>query len=117
MVEITSEEQNKVQRIKRTEDSLRDLCDNIKSTSIKNVLKPSVPKEEIMVGGGVESIKFGEGRSGATKTFADKGLHLVVDGLAHVGFLLVVGDGEIVAQKALQVLAAQVAVETYHQLG
>ena len=32
MVEITSEEQNKVQRMKRTEDSLRDLWDNIKHT-------------------------------------------------------------------------------------
>ena len=29
MVEITSEEQNKVKRMKRTEDSLRDLWDNI----------------------------------------------------------------------------------------
>ena len=28
MVEITSEEQNKVKRMKRTEDSLRDLWDN-----------------------------------------------------------------------------------------
>ena len=34
MVEITSEEQNKVKRKKRTEDSLRDLCDNIKCTNI-----------------------------------------------------------------------------------
>ena len=34
MVEITSEEQNKVKRMKTTEDSLRDLWDNIKSTSI-----------------------------------------------------------------------------------
>ena len=31
MVEITSEEQNKVKRMKRTEDSFRDLWDNIKS--------------------------------------------------------------------------------------
>ena len=30
MMEITSEEQNKVKRMKRTEDSLRDLWDNIK---------------------------------------------------------------------------------------
>ena len=30
MVEITSEEQNKVKRMKRTEDSLRDIWDNIK---------------------------------------------------------------------------------------
>ena len=34
MVEITSEEQNKVKRMKRTEDRLRDLWDNIKCTSI-----------------------------------------------------------------------------------
>ena len=35
MVEITSEEQNKVKRMKRTEDSLRDLWDNIKQTNIQ----------------------------------------------------------------------------------
>ena len=34
MVEITSEEKNKVKRLKRTEDSLRDLWDNIKHTNI-----------------------------------------------------------------------------------
>ena len=34
MVEITSEEQNKVKRMKRTEDSLRDLWDNIRCTNI-----------------------------------------------------------------------------------
>ena len=34
MVEITSEEQNKVKRMTRTEDSLRDLWDNIKCTNI-----------------------------------------------------------------------------------
>ena len=34
MVEITSEEQNKVKRMKRTEDSLRDLWDSIKCTNI-----------------------------------------------------------------------------------
>ena len=34
MVEITSEEQNKVKRRKRTEDSIRDLWDNIKCTNI-----------------------------------------------------------------------------------
>ena len=43
MVEITSEEQNKVKRMKRTEDSLRDLCDNIKYTNIRLV---QVPEEE-----------------------------------------------------------------------
>jgi len=43
MVEITSEEQNKVKRMKRTEDSLRDLWDNIKRTNIQIV---GVPEEE-----------------------------------------------------------------------
>ena len=35
MVEITSEEQNKVKRMKRIEDSLRDLWDHIKRTNIR----------------------------------------------------------------------------------
>ena len=43
MVEITSEEQNKVKRMKRTEDSLRDLWDNIKCTNIQII---AVPEEE-----------------------------------------------------------------------
>ena len=43
MVEITSEEQNKVKRMKRTEDSLRDLYDNIKRTNIWII---GVPEEE-----------------------------------------------------------------------
>ena len=34
VVEITSEEQNKVRRMKRTEDSLRNLWNNIKLTNI-----------------------------------------------------------------------------------
>ena len=34
MVKITSEEQSKVKRIKRTEDSFRDLWENIKHTNI-----------------------------------------------------------------------------------
>ena len=43
MVEITSEEQNKVKRIKRTEDRLRDLWDNIKCT---NILIIGITEEE-----------------------------------------------------------------------
>ena len=43
MVEITSEEQNKVRRMKRTEGSLRDLSDNIKHTNIRII---GVPEEE-----------------------------------------------------------------------
>ena len=35
MVEITSKEQNKVKRMKRAEDSLRDLWDNVKCTNIQ----------------------------------------------------------------------------------
>ena len=34
MVKITSEEQNKVKRMKRTKDHLRDFWDNIKHTNI-----------------------------------------------------------------------------------
>ena len=43
MVEITSEEQNKVKSMKRTEDSLRDLWDHIKHTNIQII---GVPEEE-----------------------------------------------------------------------
>ena len=43
MVEIISEEQNKVKRMKRSEDSLRDLWDNIKYTNIRII---GVPEEE-----------------------------------------------------------------------
>ena len=43
MVEITSEEQNKVKRMKRTEDNLRDLWDNIKHSNIRII---GVPEEE-----------------------------------------------------------------------
>ena len=43
MVEITSEEQNKVKRMKRTEASLKDNWDNIKSTNIQIL---GVPEEE-----------------------------------------------------------------------
>ena len=43
MVEISSEEQNKVRKMKRTEDSLRDLWDNIKYTSIQIIV---IPEEE-----------------------------------------------------------------------
>ena len=43
MVEITSKEQNKVKIMKRTENSLRDFWDNIKST---NILIIGVPEEE-----------------------------------------------------------------------
>ena len=35
MVEITSEEQNKRKRMKRTEDSLKDIWDSIKHNNIK----------------------------------------------------------------------------------
>ena len=43
MVEITSEEQNKVKRMKRTEDSLKHLWDHIKCTNIQII---GVPEEE-----------------------------------------------------------------------
>ena len=40
MLEITYEEQNKVKRMKRTEDSLRGLWDNIKCTNIRIIGVP-----------------------------------------------------------------------------
>ena len=43
MVEITTAEQNKENRTKRTEDSLRDIWDNIKHTNIQII---EVPEEE-----------------------------------------------------------------------
>ena len=43
MVEITSEEQNKVKRMETAEDSLRDLWDYIKCTNIQII---GVPEQE-----------------------------------------------------------------------
>ena len=43
MMVITSEEQNKIKRMKRTEDSLRDIWDNIRHTNIGII---RVPEEE-----------------------------------------------------------------------
>ena len=46
MVEIASEKQNKVKRLKRTKDSLRDLWDNIKCTNIR-ITEVQINEEEI----------------------------------------------------------------------
>ena len=46
MVEITAEEQNIVQRMKRTEDSLRNLLDNIKCINILNYRDPRRRREK-----------------------------------------------------------------------
>ena len=43
IVEITSEEQNKIKRMIKSEDSLRDLWDNIKHTNIWTI---GIPEEE-----------------------------------------------------------------------
>ena len=43
MVKITAAEQNKDKRVKRMEDSLRDLWDNIKRTNIRII---GIPEEE-----------------------------------------------------------------------
>ena len=43
MVEFTAVEQNKERRVKRNEDSLRDLWDNIKCNNIRII---GVPEEE-----------------------------------------------------------------------
>ena len=39
-MEITAEEQNKGKRMKRIEDSLRDLWDNVKNTNIRVIRIP-----------------------------------------------------------------------------
>ena len=54
MVEITSEEQNKVKRMKRTEDSLRDLLENIQHTNIR-ILR--VKKKERKIKGMIKFLK------------------------------------------------------------
>ena len=46
MVEITSQEQNKVRRMKRTEGSLRDLWDNIKHTNIRIIGVPEAEEKK-----------------------------------------------------------------------
>ena len=46
MVEIISEEQNKVKRMKRTEDNLRDLWDNIKCINIQIIWVPEEEEEK-----------------------------------------------------------------------
>ena len=43
MVEMTSEEQNKIKRMKRSEDSFRDLWDSIKHA---NIWVTGIPEEE-----------------------------------------------------------------------
>ena len=45
MVEITAAEQNIEKRMKRNEDSLRDLWDNIKSTNIHIIWVPEEKRE------------------------------------------------------------------------
>ena len=45
MVEIISEEQNKVKKVKRTEDSLRDIWDHIKCTKIRIIRVPEEQKK------------------------------------------------------------------------
>ena len=46
MVEITSEEQNKVKSMKRAEDSLRDFWDHVKHTNIRIIGVPEEQKEK-----------------------------------------------------------------------
>ena len=45
MVEITSEEQNKLKRMKRAEDNLRDLWGNVKCTNIRITGIPEKKRE------------------------------------------------------------------------
>ena len=65
IVEITTTEQNKEKRIKRIEDTLRDLWDNIKCTSIQII---GVPEEE-------------EKKKGTEKIFED----IIVENFSNMG--------------------------------
>ena len=64
-MEITTAEQNKEKRMKRIEDSLRDLWDNIKQTNIRNI---GVPEEE-------------EKKKGTEKIFEE----IIVENFPHMG--------------------------------
>ena len=55
-VEITAEEQNKGKRMEKIEDSLRDLWDNIKCTSIQLMGLPEEEEEKEKKNKGVENI-------------------------------------------------------------
>ena len=46
MVPMTSEDQSKVKRMNRTEDSLRDICNNIKCTNIQIIGVPEEKREK-----------------------------------------------------------------------
>ena len=64
-MEITTAEQNKEKRMKRTEDNLRDLWDNIKRTNIQII---GVPEEE-------------EKKKGTEKIFED----IIVENFPNMG--------------------------------
>ena len=68
MVEITSEKQNKVKRMKRTEDTLGELWDNTKHTNIQIIRVPEEEEknkgyEEIFEEIIVENFQYGKGNS------------------------------------------------------
>ena len=68
MVEIAAEEKNKVKRMKRTEDSLRDHWDNIKCTNIRIIGVPEEDEkkkehEKNFEGITVENFQHGKGNS------------------------------------------------------
>ena len=46
MVEITSEEPNKVKRMTRNEDRLRDLWNNTKCSNIRTIVAPEEEEKE-----------------------------------------------------------------------
>ena len=64
-MEITTAEQNNEKRMKRTEDSLRDLWDNIKCTNIRII---GVPEEK-------------EKKKGTEKIFEE----IIVENFAYMG--------------------------------
>ena len=94
--------------------TIRRIANNdIKPAVVEDVFEPGVPEEEVLIGGWVE---FVEVSGGAADEVRYQAFDFVVDGLAHTGLLLMVGDGEVVAHQALQVLLAEVAVQAQQQL-
>ena len=58
MVEIIPEEQNKRGRMKRIDDSLRDLLDNVNHTHIRALGVPEEEKDTEKISGGIIAENF-----------------------------------------------------------
>lgn len=75
-----------------------------------------MPEEEVLVGGDVQLVEEGLGATVGAEAVDDEELHLVVDLASQVGFLLMVGDAEVVLDEAVQVALVGVGVESEGEL-